>query len=122
MNTRKFLLDEHVNPRLREAVRQYDSEIVAWCIGDPGAPRRGTLDPDILLWCKAKGFSLVTDNRSSMPVHLRDHLDAGSHVSGIFILNNRMSMRQTAEELATIYGASEPDEYADIITFLPVSY
>ena len=52
MNTRKFLLDEHVNPRLREAVRQclreavrqYDSEIVAWCIGDPGAPRRGTLD------------------------------------------------------------------------------
>ena len=31
-------------------------------------------------------------------------------------------MRQTAEELATIYGASEPDEYANIITFLPVSY
>ena len=53
---------------------------------------------------------------------LRDHLAAGSHVPGIFILNNRMSMRQTAEELATIYGASEPDEYANIITFLPVSY
>jgi len=122
MSTRKYLLDEHVNPRLKRAVHQRNPEIVVWCIGDPGAPPRGTLDPDILLWCEAKGFSLVTNNRTSMPVHLREHLAAGRHVPGIFILNDKMSMGQTAEELALIWGATEPDEYVNLIKFLPVSF
>jgi hypothetical protein len=132
MSTRKYLLDEHVrfahrrlrltvNPRLKAAVHQHEPEIVVWRIGDPGAPPRGALDPDILLWCEAKGFSLVTDNRTSMPVHLRNHLAAGRHAPGIFILNTKMTMGQTAEELALIWGASEPDEYSDLVNFLPVS-
>jgi len=62
MDSHKFILDEHVNPRLKATVHQQDPEIVVWCIGDPGAPPRGTPDPDILLWCEAKGFSLVTNN------------------------------------------------------------
>jgi len=122
MDAHKFLLDEHVNPRLKMAVHQQVPEIVMWCIGDPGAPPRGTPDPDILLWCETKGFSLVTNNRTSMPVHLRHHLAAGKHAPGIFILNARMTIGQTAEELALIWGASEPDEYSDLVIFLPVSF
>ena len=90
-------------------------------IGDPGAPPHGTLDPDILLWCENNDFSLVTNNRASMPVHLRDHLLAGRHVPGIFILHNKMSLRETVDELALIWLATEPDEYTDLIGYLPVS-
>jgi len=56
-----------------------------------------------------------------MPVHFRNHLAAGRHVPGIFILNAKMTMGQTAEELTLIWGASEPDEYSDLVIFLPVS-
>ena len=122
MGERKYLLDEHVNPRLKMAVHKHNPEIAVWCIGDPGAPPRGTPDPDILLWCEAKGFSLVTDNRTSMPVHLQDHLAVGGHVPGIFILNDKMSMGKMAEELAIIHGAAEPDEYAGMIVFLPMPW
>jgi hypothetical protein len=97
VDSRKYLLDEHVNPRLKAAIHQHDPEIVVWCIGDPGAPPHGTLDPDILIWCEEKGYSLVTDNRNSMPSHLRDHLAEGRHMPGIFILNARMSMGQTGK-------------------------
>ena len=121
MDSRKFLLDEHMNPHFRVAIRQCNPEIVVWCIGDPGAPAHGTLDPDILLWCEANDFSLVTRDRTSMPVHLRDHLAEGRHVPAIFIVNADMSMGQTAEELALIWGATQPDEYADMIRFLPIS-
>ena len=121
MNARKYLLDEHVPPSLKMAIHRYRSEITVWCIGDPGTPSRGTRDPDILLWCEANGFSLVTENRGSMPVHLRDHLAAGRHVPTIFILNDGMSIGQTAEELALISAAVQPDEYADMIRFLPIS-
>jgi hypothetical protein len=56
-----------------------------------------------------------------MPVHLQNHLAAGRHVPTIFILNDGMSIGQTAEELALISVAAQSDEYADMIRFLPIS-
>jgi hypothetical protein len=97
-------------------------EIEVWMVGDPGAPERGTPDAEILLWCEVKGFCLVTNNRASMPVHLAEHLAAGRHVPGIFILNNRkMSIGETVQELAMIWAASKPEEYVDALNFLPIS-
>lgn len=122
MDSRKYLLDEHVNPVLRSAMHRQFPEMVVWIIGDPGAPARGTPDSDILLWCEANNFSLVTNNRASMPVHFREHLAAGRHILGIFMLNPKMTIGQTAEDLAIIWGAAESDEYADMITFLPASF
>lgn len=121
MGSIKYLLDEHVDPRLRRAIEQHSPEIVVWRIGDPGAPAFQASDPDILIWCEANGCILVTNNRSSMPVHLQDHLAAGRHVPGVFILHPDMGIGKTAEELALIWGASEPDEYFDRLTYLPVS-
>lgn len=121
MSTIKYLLDEHVDPRFRKALKRYSSEIVVWCIGDAGAPALGALDPDILIWCDANGFLLVTNNRASMPVHLQEHLASGQHLSGIFILNPKMPMSETIDELILIWEASETEEYLDQMWYLPVS-
>jgi hypothetical protein len=56
-----------------------------------------------------------------MPVHLQDYLAAGHHVPGIFILNIRMTMGETVDELALIWEASEIEEYVNRIWYLPVS-
>lgn len=109
MSEIKYLLDEHVNSRLRKALKQLAPDIVVWRIGDPGTPPLGTLDPEILLWWEYRGFSLVTNNRESMPVHLREHLDAEHHAPGIFTLNPSMAIGETAEELVLIWGASEAE-------------
>jgi hypothetical protein len=81
-----YLLDEHIDPKLRAQLIRQAPDLVVWIIGDPGAPKRGTLDPDILLWCEANGFMLVTSDRRSMPVHLQAHLATGHHVPGILVL------------------------------------
>lgn len=123
----KYLLDEHIPPAyrvqmLRRAEETHEaSELVVWAIGDPDAPGKGTLDPEILHWCEAHGFALVTNNRRSMPVHLANHLTAGHHHSGIFIINPDISMKQTLDELILIACASFDDEFADRLTFLPVT-
>ena len=117
----KYLLDEHIDPRLRQALQRHSPDIAVWGVGDVGAPALQTKDPDILIWCEAQGFTLVTNNRASMPDHLSTHLAAGRHISGIFTLNPNMGIGETVEELALIWGASESDEYADQITYLPVS-
>ena len=115
-----YLMDENVDPVYRTQILRLEPELVVWAVGDEGTPQKRTLDPDILLWCDEHGFVLVTNNRTSMPPHLAEHLAQGRHVPGIFILNPNMSIGETIEELILIALASENDEYQDYITHLPL--
>jgi Domain of unknown function (DUF5615) len=121
MSQFQFLLDEHVGAKLQRALLRRQRDMLVWHIGDAGAPPRGTPDPEILLWCERDGYSLVTNNRASMPVHLRDHLALRHHVPGIFTLNDDMSIGETVEELFLLWTAADPVEYADQLNYLPVS-
>ena len=122
MSARKYLLDEHVSPRLQKALQRHSPDMVVWRIGDPGAPLLHSPDSEILIWCEEHGFSLITNNRASMPVHLREHLAAGQYIPAIFILNPNLDMGQTIDELIFIWVASESDEYADQLNYLPLSW
>jgi hypothetical protein len=113
MNKIRYLFDEHISLNLKKAVKKHDEDIIIRRIGDIGVPQPGTLDPDILVWCEENDFCLMTNNRKTMPKHLKDHLASGSHAPGIFVLNSNMTMNQIAAELALIAGASEPSEFKD---------
>ncbi len=122
MNNFRFLLDENTSLDLQKSLQRTWRDMVVWHIDDPGAPPNGTPDPAILLWCESHQFSLVTNNRASMPEHLSDHVNAGRHIQGIFILNRKMSFGQTIKALSLIWSEGSPDEYRDRITYLhPVS-
>ena len=115
-----YLLDEHVDPLFRTALLSREPELTVWRIGDPLSLPRGTLDPDILRWCEAYGFILVTNNRKSMPRHLRDHLAQGGHIPGIIEMNPGMTNQEIIEELLLIWAISTAEEYRDQIVYMPV--
>jgi len=121
MNDIRYLLDEHIDPRVRKGVKRLIAAITIWCIGDAGVPARGTLDAEILRWCESNSFILVTDNRKSMPAHLQDHIMAGGHIPGIFVLRPVSGIGEIIDELILIWEASFPDEYQDQIRYLPIS-
>ena len=56
-----------------------------------------------------------------MPVHFRDHLLAGRHLPGLFILSERISLGDMIEELLLIWEVAEAEEYVDRLEYLPVS-
>lgn len=116
----KYLMDENVNPVYVKQLRRREPELVTWAVGEPDTPAKGTLDPEILIWCEVRGFTLVTNNRASMPVHLAEHLAQGYHVPGIFILNPGMSVGETLDELILIAEASFSKEYQDRVIHLPI--
>jgi hypothetical protein len=115
-----YLLDEHVPAYLRAAVVRRQRDLNVWRVGEAPAPPLGTSDPDLLRWCETVGWILVTNDRRSMPLHLVNHLSAGGHVPGIFILDMTMSVADAADHLWLIAFASFPDEYRDSIRFLPL--
>lgn len=97
-------------------LREPGMEVFA--VGDTVAPALGTPDPDILIWLEAKDAVLVSRNRRTMPVHLRDHLAAGNHVPGILLIRRRYTWGQIIEDLHLIWDASASNEYRDRIEYL----
>jgi hypothetical protein len=117
----KYLMDENVAPAYPTQIRRKRPDLVIRVVGETGTPRKSTLDPEILLWCKEYRFVLVTNNRKSMPVHLTEHITQGRHVPGIFILNPSLSIGQNIDELILIAEGSFDDEYQDQIIHLPIT-
>ncbi|MEH2193326.1 MAG: DUF5615 family PIN-like protein [Nostoc sp.] len=116
----RYLIDENVNPIYPNQIRLREPEIAIKVVGESGTPPKSTLDPEILCWCEDNNFILVTNNRTSMPVHLADHIAVNHHVAGIFILNPNLSIGENIEELIIVALASEDDEYQDKIVYLPL--
>jgi hypothetical protein len=117
----KYLLDEHIAPMYRAQLTRRNPELVVRIVGDLDAPPKGTLDPEILIWCEENSFILVTNNRKSMPKHLSGHLAMGRHIPGIFVINLERSIGQLIDELLFIADASFEEEYQDRIEYLPLT-
>ena len=77
---RRFLIDENISPQHRTQLLNHEPSLTVLVIGDEDAPPKSTPDPEILEWCEQHQFTLITNNRESMPQHLSDHLSAGHHV------------------------------------------
>jgi hypothetical protein len=118
--TLTYLIDENVNPIYAAQLAKREPGIVVAKVGSSNTPSLGTLDPEILCWCEEYQFTLVTNNRTSMPVHLADHLAMNRHMPGIFILNPNLSVGENLEELILMALASDDDEYQDLIIYLPI--
>ncbi len=102
----RYLTDENLIPAYAKQMRRRRSDLVIWTVGEVGAPSLGTLDPEILVWCEEYDFILVTNNRKSMPGHLRDHIALDRHIPGIFLLNPELSIGQNIDELLLIADGS----------------
>lgn len=116
----RYLLDENMPHAVRDQLLLREPEMPVLVIGDEMAPALGAPDPVILKWIERNGYILISRNRRTIPRHLREHLAAGHHVPGIFLLRRRFSLGRLIEDLLLIQGALEPGEYQDRIEYLPL--
>jgi hypothetical protein len=121
MKNRRYLVDENTSPSIADQLRRLQPKITIHTVGDEIAPPKGTADPEILCWIEKNGYSLITRNRKSMPQHLKNHLKAGHHVLGIFVIRPKATMREVIDDLLLIWEAAEMSEYQDQIVHIPLS-
>ena len=120
MSETRYLLDENTPRAIGDQLLRREPSLGVLAVGHSPAPPGGTLDPDLLVWMEREGYCLVTRNRSSMPQHLRDHLAAGQHVPGIFVLRPRATIGEVVNDLLLIAQASHPGEYQDQLVYIPL--
>ncbi|MCG9884344.1 MAG: DUF5615 family PIN-like protein [Cyanobacteria bacterium] len=77
-------------------------------------------DPAILDWTASNGRILLTHDRATMPDFAYERLSQGQQMSGLFVINDRMPVRQVIDELLLLNDCSEQDEWKGIVLYLPL--
>lgn len=118
-----FVFDEHLRGPLWHAIVQHNlrggEPLDVVRVGDLSNLPLAADDPAILLWAEHEARILVTEDRHTMAGHLRSHLAEGHHSPGILIIRSGQPMRALIECLVLISQAGAPDDFADVITYIP---
>jgi len=116
----RYLLDENTPHVVRNRLLQRERTIEVLAVGDDTAPAIGTPDAVLLRWIEENDYILVSRNRRTLPQHLREHVKAGRHVPGIFLLRRQYPFSQVIEDLLLIWESGDPKEYQDQLIYLPL--
>jgi hypothetical protein len=106
MSTVKFLCDEDVREALVAGLLRVDPAIEITAVSEEGAPPKGTLDPEVLIWAENNGYALISRDRSTLNGHIADHLAAGHHTWGVFLVRETRPWHEIIEILVLIWSDS----------------
>jgi hypothetical protein len=119
----RFLFDENQRGLLwRATVRHNQAGVFPLDVvrvGDPTDLPLGSNDPDVLRWSERADRILVSFDKTTMAGHLADHLQAGRHCPGVFMLRRGSRLSQVVSHLTLVAYASEAAEWQDRIEFIP---
>ena len=77
-------------------------------------------DPTILEWAAANNRIVLTHDRATLPDCAYARVVAGRPMPGVFVLHDRMSVRQAIDELLLVETCSEQAEWAGLVVYLPL--
>jgi hypothetical protein len=119
----RYLLDENLRGPLWRAVQRHNhggtDPIDAIRVGDAADLPLGIDDPAILLWAEAEGRILLSLDWDTMIGHLNDHLVAGHHSPGVFMIHPRSRIKDLLEFLVLAAYAGNEAQWCDQITYIP---
>jgi len=118
-----YLLDENQRGILWRALQRHNARapdpLDITRVGDPPDLRLGSNDQEVLFWAEANERILVSRDQKTLLAHLTDHLAAGRHSPGVFVLRRRARIRDIVDFLAEASHSSEPSEWRDRIEYIP---
>ena len=88
-------------------------------VGDLPELPLGADDTMILLWAESASQILISEVKHTLPNHLQNHLAAGHHSPGVFLVRPAISLSDLIEYLALVAHLTEPFEWQDRVTFIP---
>jgi hypothetical protein len=119
MSTVRFFCDEPVAVFLADAVLRREPAIEIWCVGQGAMPPKGTPDPDLVIFAEGKQYLLLTLDRKTMAYHVRNHLTAGRHTWGVFLLRAGFAVPRYVDNLVLIWSESQAEDWIDYMGWLP---
>jgi hypothetical protein len=77
-------------------------------------------DPAVLAWAAAGGRILLTHDRATMPDFAYKRLMTGEAMPGVFVLNDRLPVREAIDELQLLCECSDMPDWDGRVVHLPI--
>jgi hypothetical protein len=113
-----FLSDENFNGDIVRGLFLRQPQIDLERVQDVGL--RELDDPEILSWAAKNNRILLTHDRATMPDFAYSRLLKGESMAGMFVVNDRMPIRQAIDELSLLIDCSQQEEWNGIVLYLPL--
>lgn len=114
----RLLADENFNGHIIRGLFRRRSDLDLIRVQDIGLGE--TDDPIILEWAAVHNRILITHDRATVPDFANERVVAGQAMSGVFIINDRLSLQQAIEELLFLDEYSQRDEWNNLVVYLPL--
>jgi predicted nuclease of predicted toxin-antitoxin system len=75
-------------------------------------------DPTILAWAAANNRIVLTHDHATMPDFAYVRVGAGQPMPGVFVVPDRLAVRQAIEELLLVEACSDQAEWAGLVLYL----
>jgi Domain of unknown function (DUF5615) len=77
-------------------------------------------DPEILAWAAEKQRIILTHDRATMPDFAYERIVREETMSGMFVINDRMPIRQAIDELLLLIDCTKQIEWKGVVLYIPL--
>jgi len=113
----RFQADADLDGRTLRGLRRAPPEVEVRTSGDAGLAGLG--DPEVLRITADSGRILVSQDRRTMPAHFA-RFTSGAQSPGVILLREATPISTAIEELVLIWNASEAEEWAGRLVWIPL--
>jgi hypothetical protein len=118
MSRPRFLADHDFNEHIIRGVTQREPAIDFWRLRELGLER--SADDEVLDYAAANQLIVVSHDIRTMPGAARARLASGQFLSGLLLAQQRTPLAPIIEDLILIWAATEAEEWANQMNFLPI--
>lgn len=114
----RLLADENFNGDIVRGLlrRQPDLDIAR--VQDVGLAAAD--DPDVLAWAAENNRIVLTYDRATMSDYAYERVAAGEHMTGVFILNDRLPVGRAIDEILLMDACTEQAEWIGRAVHVPL--
>lgn len=114
----RLLADENFNSYIVRGLLRRRPDLELTRVQDVGL--RESDDLTILAWAADHNYILLTHDGATVPDFAYQRVVEGKAMPGVFVLSNRVSLRQAIDDLLLCIECSEQDEWRDLVAYLPL--
>ena len=114
----RFLADASLNGAIVSGCRRREPAMDFLSAND--AQLEGVPDPEVLAQAAEQNRILVSHDFQTMPRHFGDFLEAHASSPGVILVPQYLPVAEAIDELVSIWGASDAEEWANRILRVPL--
>jgi hypothetical protein len=118
MTSPRFLINHDFNEHIVRGIERVEPTIQFLRAREAGLER--SPDDEVLTFAARERWIVTSHDVNTMSAAAYQRLENGLPISGLFLIPQRAAVKEIIDEIILIWSASDANDWADRVTFLPL--